>query len=184
MKRRERRSCTSTYVTMMGGPLLGFEPYMELVEEVRARSRVLICLSTSSWGTKADIAQRVAGAAARPDLVSFHVGSMNRGDEIFCNPPEYQTALIEASMRFGVKPEYELFDLGQISRAVEIHMSAGFPDPPYLQFVLGVKGGCPAHPRHLMHLVESLPSGAVWSVAAVGRAELPLNLMDSSSAGR
>lgn len=160
-----------------GKPALGAEPFAELVAEVRAHSKVLVCLSTSSWGAECSIPERVAGTEARPDLVSFHVGSMNRGARVFCNPPEYQSALTEASLRLGIKPEFELFDLGQISRAVEIHRTAGYPDPMYVQFVLGVSGGCPAEPRHLLHMVESLPPGAIWSVAAVGRAQLPMDLL-------
>lgn len=160
-----------------GSPRLGEEPFLELVEEVRVSTKALICLSTSSWGTNAGVDERIAGLTAKPDLASFHVGSMNRGEALFLNSPEYQRALIEITKRNGVKPEFELFDLGQLARAVEIHRESGYAEPFYAQFVLGVKGGCPAEPRHLLHMVESLPPGAVWSVAAVGRMQLPMNLL-------
>ena len=160
-----------------GRATLGAEPFAELVTEVRSRSGALICLSTSSWGTEGSTAERVAGLAAQPELATFHVSSMNRGDKVFLNPPEYQAAMIEAIAPQRIKPEFEIFDLGQLARALEIHRSAGLPGRAHVQFVLGVKGGCPAEPRHLMHMIESLPQDVTWSVAAVGRAQLPMNLI-------
>ena len=46
--------------------------------------------------------------------------------------------------------------------------------PLHFDFVMGVPGGIPGEPRHLIHLVESLPQGCTWSVAGIGRSELPL----------
>jgi len=158
-------------------PTVKYERFAELVAAVRSRAKLIICLSTSSWKTDATIAERVAAAAAGPELVSFHTGSMNRGDHVFINTPEYQKALIQATLKYGVKPEFEVFDLGQLAKAVEIHHTAGYSDPLYVQLILGAQGGCPAQPRHLTHLVESLPPGAVWSVGAVGKAQLPMNLL-------
>lgn len=160
-----------------GRPVVGLCPFIELVEAVRSSTKLAICLSTSSWKSDASIVERVAATAAKPELVSFHVGSMNRGGKVFINSMEYQEALIEATLQYGVKPEFEIFDLGQLGRAKEIHDSAGYPGPFYVQFILGAQGGCPAHPRHLSHMVESLPPDSIWSVAAVGRAQLPMNLM-------
>ena len=160
-----------------GLPVLSPELFAELVAEVRSKADILICLSTSSWGTDALIKDRLASTAANPDLVTFHVGSMNRGKQIFANPLEYQEALAQVTKAGGIKPEFEIFDLSQISRALEIQQSFQFPTPFYVQFVLGVKGGCPAEPRHLLHMVETLPQGTVWSVAAVGQGQLPMNLM-------
>jgi len=35
----------------------------------------------------------------------------------------------------------------------------------------------PYHPKHLVHMVESLPPGALWSVIGVGPAQLPASTM-------
>lgn len=153
------------------------ELFIELVSEVRVHTNLIICLSTSFWGTETQISDRISGIAAHPDLVSFHVGSMNRGTKLFHNPVEYQSALAEATKRQRIKPEFEIFDLSHLSRALEIHAAYKFPDPFYCQFIMGAAGGCPPQAKHLLHLVESLPSGAVWSVAAVGKAQLPMNLL-------
>ncbi|MFO1492750.1 MAG: 3-keto-5-aminohexanoate cleavage protein [Kiritimatiellia bacterium] len=105
------------------------------------------------------------------------MGSFNRGDQLFHNPVEYQEALAEACLKHGVKPEFELFDLTHVYRARQLQEQYRFPGPFYVQFVLGVRGGCPAEPRHLQHLVDTLPAGSEWSVAAVGAGQLPSNLL-------
>lgn len=160
-----------------GAIRLGADAYRELVAAVRASSRALVSLSTSSWHAKATIADRVAAVEAGPDLVSFHVASFNRGDTLFHNPVEYQDALAGACLTHGIKPEFELFDLAHVSRALDVQSQYGLPEPFYAQFVLGCPGGCPAEPGHLQHLAGCLPPNSVWSVAAVGAAQLPMNLM-------
>ena len=145
--------------------------YAELTAAVRGKSPAAICLSTSCWGAEGGIVDRLAGVATRPELASFHVGSFNRGEQLFHNPVEYQEALAEACLNHRVKPEFELFDLTHVYRARQLHEQYRFPGPFYGQFVLGVRGGCPAEPRHLQHLVDTLPPGAEWSVAAVGAAQ-------------
>ncbi len=160
-----------------GKPRLGAEPFIELTEAIRKRTSLLVCISTSSWGTEGSIEDRIAGTLARPELVSFHVNSTNRGRHLFTNTVDYQEALIRAIQQLSIKPEFEIFDLGQLERAKEIHLSSASVDPLYVQFVLGTSSGCPALPRHLLHMVESLPSGTCWSIAAVGQAQLPLNML-------
>ena len=49
--------------------------------------------------------------------------------------------------------------------------------------VLGVKGALPATARNLLFLVESLPPGAVWSVAVVGPQHVPLSMMAMALGG-
>ena len=160
-----------------GKPMLGSEPFIELTKELRRRTDLLVCISTSSWGTAGNIEERIAGTLARPELVSFHVNSTNRGRNLFSNTVDYQEALMKVTQELGIKPEFEIFDLGHLERAIELHKQAKNPDPLYVQFVLGAASGCPALPRNLLHMVESLPAHTRWSIAAVGRAQLPLNMM-------
>ena len=43
--------------------------------------------------------------------------------------------------------------------------------------VMNVKNALPYHPRHLVHMVDTLPAGAMWSVIGVGPAQLPATSM-------
>jgi len=42
--------------------------------------------------------------------------------------------------------------------------------------VLGIRGGAPATVDQLVHMVRQLPAGSLWSVCAIGRHQLPMNV--------
>jgi 3-keto-5-aminohexanoate cleavage enzyme len=50
------------------------------------------------------------------------------------------------------------------------HLSA----PYHVQFVLGVPGGLSGSERNLRFLVEGLPEPTHWTVAGIGRFEMPM----------
>lgn len=54
----------------------------------------------------------------------------------------------------------------------------GLVTPPlHFDFVMGVPGGIGGTVKNLLHLAESIPAGSTWSVAGIGRTELPLATM-------
>jgi 3-keto-5-aminohexanoate cleavage enzyme len=54
----------------------------------------------------------------------------------------------------------------------------GLAQPPlHFDFVLGSRGSFPASPKNLLFLSESIPPGATWTVAAVGRWQLPMAVL-------
>jgi 3-keto-5-aminohexanoate cleavage enzyme len=147
----------------------------EFFEAVRSRlgGRALINLtSAGSWDASED--ERVAVVGLRPDLVSLDAGSMNFGEHVFVNSPGFLERLARMAQEAGVKPEAEVFDLGQLYNVLRL-AEHGWLDPPlWVQFVLGVPGGAPAELRHLVHLVAALPEGSLWSVVGLARYQLPL----------
>jgi 3-keto-5-aminohexanoate cleavage enzyme len=150
-----------------------------------AGCRALVNLTTS-WGGRAPDtpdAKRFAPLTLSPDLASFDCGSMNFGDGVFHNSPDFLRRLAAAMTEAGVKPEIEIFDAGMIRNAVALAEEGLLEPPLYFQFVLGIAGGAPATPRDLLHLVESVPPGSVWSVCAIGRAQLPMNSLGLVAGG-
>jgi len=154
---------------------------MELIRE--AGCDMVVNLSTSGGAGGASEEARLAVVDLRPDLASFDAGSMNFGERVFLNSPDFLVRLAGRMMEKRVKPEIECFDTGQIDNAVRI-INQGLIDPPYwFQIVLGVKGGASPSPRQLLHMVDMLPAGAPWSVCAVGRDQLPMNTMAIAMGG-
>ena len=146
---------------------------------------VLVNLTTSWGGTRTDTRdeQRFAPLGLRPDLASLDCGSMNFGNHVFHNSPEFLRALAARMRDANVKPELEVFDAGMIGNALRL-AEEGLLDPPmFIQLVLGVAGGAPATPRQLVHLVDMLPPDAIWSVCAIGRAQLPINVLGAALGG-
>jgi 3-keto-5-aminohexanoate cleavage enzyme len=74
-----------------------------------------------------------------------------------------------------VKPEIEVFEAGMIANALFLQKK-GFIQPPlHFDFVLGAPGAMPGTVKNLQFLSESIPAGSTWSVAGIGKAEIPLS---------
>ena len=52
----------------------------------------------------------------------------------------------------------------------------GIPQPPHIQFIMGVGGSMPGTAQNLAFLVDHLPAGATWSVSGIGKAHMPMML--------
>jgi 3-keto-5-aminohexanoate cleavage enzyme len=113
----------------------------------------------------------------RPELASFDAGSINMGAGVFLNPPEFHELLAARALETGVKLEIECFEAGMVSTAVSYRERGLLRPPLHFQFVLGTPFGMPATAKSLLHLVESAPAGATWSVAGMGRSQLPMALL-------
>jgi 3-keto-5-aminohexanoate cleavage enzyme len=120
--------------------------------------------------------ERIAPVRLRPEIASFDAGSLNFGDRVFVNSPAFLEALAHEMQAHGVKPEIECFESGFIETAKRF-IERGLIQPPYwFQMVLGVRGGAPATVDQLVHMVRQLPAGSLWSVCAIGRHQLPMNV--------
>jgi 3-keto-5-aminohexanoate cleavage enzyme len=144
-----------------------------------AGSDVLINLTTSySAATTDDWEKRFEVLELRPDIASYDAGTFNWGDHhVFANTPQFLVELAERMKKYGVKPEIEIFDYGQIGNAFRLAQRELLDYPLYYQFVLGVGGGAPATSTALNHLRSGLPDRSVWSVAGVGRHQLKMDAL-------
>jgi 3-keto-5-aminohexanoate cleavage enzyme len=126
---------------------------------------------------------RMSPVRLRPEIASFDCGSVNFGDGVFVNSPSFLDTLADRMNEYQVKPEIECFDSGMIENAKRL-IARGLLTPPYwFQFVLGVRGGAPATPGQLVHMVSQLPPNSRWSVCAIGRDQLPMNIMAIAMGG-
>jgi 3-keto-5-aminohexanoate cleavage enzyme len=76
--------------------------------------------------------------------------------------------------RFEVAPELEIFDRGHLCNALRLANGGHLTLPQHVDFVLGVPGGLDASIENLVDCVRALPAGCSWSVAGIGRLQLPL----------
>jgi 3-keto-5-aminohexanoate cleavage enzyme len=151
--------------------------FQRAIDVIRSQNCDVVVNLTTSYGGTADDdwGRRFAALDAGPDLASFDCGTMNFGDMVFRNTPQFLAELAQRMRSAGVKPELEIFDSGQIGNALRLAADGLLTAPLFFQFVLGVAGGAPASIRDLLHLVQAVPEGSVWSVCAIGRAQLPMN---------
>ncbi|NLA85970.1 MAG: 3-keto-5-aminohexanoate cleavage protein, partial [Clostridiales bacterium] len=50
------------------------------------------------------------------------------------------------------------------------------PQPPHIQFIMGVGSAMPGSAEYLAFASSKLPAGATWSVSGIGRAHMPMML--------
>jgi 3-keto-5-aminohexanoate cleavage enzyme len=102
---------------------------------------------------------------------------MNFPDQVYANPFSVIEYLAGAMAESGTKPEMEIFEPGMIANALLL-VDRGLAVPPlHFDFVLGIRGALPATPKNLLFLSESIPTGSTWTVAAVGRWQLPMAVL-------
>jgi 3-keto-5-aminohexanoate cleavage enzyme len=152
--------------------------FQEVVDRIRSRTDAILCLTTSGIpGRNLPHAERLQPLDLLPEMVSFDAGTMNMGENVFMNSPEFLTLLAENTLAKGIKPELEVFDIGMVFTCIRF-LEKGLLKPPlHFQFVLGTQGGMPATFKSLLHLVEIIPPGSTWSVIGIGAGQLPLSVM-------
>ncbi len=118
--------------------------------------------------------ERTAPLALGPEMATLTCGTVNFGDEIFENGFPLMRDILKEMQRYGVRPELEIFDAGHISNAKRLAAEGLLAFPQHFDFVMGVPGGLDASVPHLVDLIRDLPPGCTWSVAGIGRDQLPL----------
>ena len=152
--------------------------YARVLERIEASDvDPVLCLTTSGIpGKNLAYGARFIPLRFRPELASFDAGSLNVGDGVFLNPPEFLEELARRMRDSGTKPELEIFDTGMIGNCLRLR-DRGLIEPPlHFQFVLGAPGGAPATPKVLVHMVESIPEGSTWSSIGIGAGHIPIML--------
>jgi len=158
--------------------------FREVVDRIRSETDAILCLTTSGIpGRNLPIAERLQPLALKPELVSFDAGSVNMGEHVFLNPPEFLDALAKETLARGIKPELEVFEAGMVQTCIR-YLEKGLLKPPlHFQFVLGTPGGMAATAKSLLHLSEIIPSGSTWSVIGIGAQQLPMAVMAMAMGG-
>ena len=108
---------------------------------------------------------------------------MSYQPKTFTSDPFAIVSLLSKMHEYGVRPELEIFDWGHLSNARRLEREGLLTFPQHVDFVLGVPGGLDATADHLVSLVRELPPECTWSVAGIGRAQLPMAMMAIAMGG-
>ncbi len=156
-----------------GTPTQDKERYRATIAEIRKRCDIIVQVSTGgAVGMTSE--ERLQPIELNPEMATLTCGTVNFGDDVFWNGPKDLERFAYILKTHRVRPEFEIFDTGMVSNALNLYRK-GLVEPPFhFDFVLGVPGALPASAKNLLFLVESLPEGATWSVAGIGRHQLPM----------
>lgn len=150
-----------------------FKEAMDLIER---ESDVILQFSTGGAVGMA-IEERIGPLSLKPDMATLTTGTVNFGEEVFYNPPVYVEAFAQKMKELKIKPEIEVFEAGMIRNALYLLKKGLLEEPLHFDLVMGVPGGIGGEVRDLLYLVESLPPRSSFTVAGIGRYELPLGVM-------
>ena len=154
------------------------EIFKQVVNPLQEKTNLILCLTTSGIpGRNLPTEDRLAPLEFKPELASFDAGSINLGNSVFINSPEFLEGAAAKMKDMGIKPELEIFDLGMIVTCLRMRSEAKLADPLHFQFVLGTPWGAPATPESLLHLYQHIPKNSTWSVIGIGKGHLPMSMM-------
>lgn len=159
-----------------GNPTQSYEVYKAIKEAIESRSNIIFQPSTGGavWHQPEE---RLQPVELQPEMATLSCGTCNFGKDVFMNSEEYIEQFATKMKKLGVKPEIEVFERGMINNALRLVKKGLVEKPLHFDFVLGVPGACPGTPEDLMHMVRMIPEGSTWTVAGIGRHELPLATM-------
>ena len=111
-----------------------------------------------------------------PEICSLDCGTMNfgNGNEIYISPPGYLREMASMIQKWEVKPELEVFELGQIRFAKQMIKEGLINEPPMFQICLGIPWGAEQTVDSMKVMKDELPTNASWASFGIGRMQMPM----------
>jgi uncharacterized protein (DUF849 family) len=155
--------------------------YREIAAGIKARSNVIVCITTGGTAYMAPEERAKVVPALKPELATFNMGTINFSihpiadrykDEDYKFPWEKEFAIgtkdfifrntfgdIEKLMQMmkenNTKPEFELYDVGHIYNLNFLIRRGIIKFPVWLQFVTGILGGIGANIDEVVHMKQT-----------------------------
>jgi len=155
-------------------PSTDYRIFEEIYTGLKEQTTMVLQIST---GGRAGMAyeERKARLELAPEMASLTTGSVNFPNSVYANSPDLIESLATDMRRIGIKPEMEIFDTAMIANALALAQKDLAVTPLHFDFVMGLKGAIPATAENLVHMKNSIPPEATWTVAGIGRHQLPMN---------
>jgi uncharacterized protein (DUF849 family) len=156
----------------------------DTVVALREQTSLVVQLSTGGAVTDS-YEDRLRVLDAEPDSCSLTCGTVNFGDDVFMNSWPFMVELYQRTQEQEVVPEFELFDLGQVTSMRRLVDTYGLPygGRVHADLVMGVPGGMPGTADALVAAVQALPPEATWSATGIGRTTLAVAFAALSAGG-
>jgi uncharacterized protein (DUF849 family) len=112
----------------------------------------------------------------KPEICSLDCGTMIFGDgnDLYLNTPVFLRKMAKITQELGVKPELEVFDLGQIRLARALVDEGLIDAPPMFQLCLGIPWGAGADTETMTAMKQALPDNSIWAGFGISRMQMPM----------
>jgi 3-keto-5-aminohexanoate cleavage enzyme len=145
--------------------------FQRVLEGVRRHCPSMI-VQFSTGGRGRNPEERGSALYLKPEMASLSTGSVNFPGSIYENHPVLIEELAARMLKYGIKPEIEVFDLSMLYSAKALVERSLLKAPLHVQFVLGLRNAMPARRKALNFMVDELHEllpGSTWTVAGVAR---------------
>lgn len=169
-----------------GSPSQAPELFRAAIREIRSRCDILIQTSTGgAVGMEVDerCGPLTLTGADRPDMATLTTGTVNFGNDVFWNPRSLVRDIAKRIRALGIRPEIECFDVGMVDEAEALAKEGLVDLPAHYDFVLGVPGAVGARAAVMDFMAAQLPEGSTWTVAGVGRHQIPMAELAAEKGG-
>ena len=168
--------------------------YAEVMERIRAKNTNVIINLTAGmggdlmvgdgeepmkWGEGTDLVGPTTRLLhikeLRPEICTLDCGTLNFGDgqSIMIQTPTQLRQQAKLIQSYGVKPEMEIFDSGNLWFANQMVKEGLIDGAPLYQLCLGIPWGAPFNTETMAYLKSQMPEGAIWAAFGIGRNEFP-----------
>lgn len=148
--------------------------FREIIDRIRSAGSEVVVQCSTGGAVGMSIDERLGSLVDGAEMATLNLGTMNFGDGVFVNARPDIVRVAGRLRERGLVPECEIYDAGMVDTLRWLLAEGHLAAPYHVQFVLGVPGGLSAGERQLRFLLEGLPEAVHWSVAGVGRHELPM----------
>jgi uncharacterized protein (DUF849 family) len=185
-----------------------FEPFLK---RIKARSNVVINLTTGG-SPFMSAEERIRPAAVwKPEVASLNMGSMNFGlfpmlkrfkdfqhaweaemlensrDLVFRNSFKDIAYALKTLNETNTRYEFECYDTSHLYNLHHFWQEGLVKAPPFIQTVFGLLGGIGAHPDDVQHMKRTADrlfgDNYRWSALGAGRSQMPVAAMSAAMGG-
>jgi uncharacterized protein (DUF849 family) len=155
--------------------------YKEIATGIKARSNVIVCVTTGGTADMTPAQRAQVVPALKPELATFNMGSINFSihpiadrykdedykytwekdfaegtkDFIFRNTFGDIEKLVQIMQENNTKSEYEVYDVGHLYNLSFLIRRKVIKFPIWLQFVTGILGGIGAYIEEVVHMKQT-----------------------------
>jgi uncharacterized protein (DUF849 family) len=160
-----------------GIPTQSKDIFSETISLIRgATPEAIICATTSARASTKDEERFYPLELLedlRPDMASLSLGSFNFPSSISTNSPDMIRALLARMTLAGVLPELEVFEPGMVLMERRLRHEGLITGKAVFNILLGSMGTSPATISGVQSFLSVLPQDCHWSLAGIGRFQLP-----------
>ncbi|MCP4352367.1 MAG: 3-keto-5-aminohexanoate cleavage protein [Desulfobacterales bacterium] len=157
-----------------GNPTQRVDVFETVTKKIRERCDCILQYSTGgAVGTP--LGERCGPVELKPDMATLSMGTLNFGPDVYENTENTIQTISRVIQENKVMAELEIFDYGMMETVDRFSKKGWLPEKFHVDFVLGIPGGMTGDVRNLILLKDRLAADQAWTVAGVGRYQLPLS---------